>query len=238
MAKNSGNVAVLDVEENDGASTPKNSGISAIGGDSPTNGAAPLVNIETPYIATITLTGIVDLLFHRWNCEAVAEKAAAGKNSKAKKTDILADYVYMDKDGNLCLPGEYLRQAVIHAAKSKQDPRSPRKSAMDLHKACITSLTQLAPMFSSSDKTKPMKTWDYEHKCRAVIQRSAITRVRPAVLSGWTASVQLMCQSPEYVSPADLHDTLNKAGKLVGLADFRPSYGRFLVSKFEVGLED
>lgn len=198
-------------------------------GPETTNGAARDIEYSEPYIAHVKITGIADILFHRWNCEAVEEKAKAAKGSKAKKSDNIESYVYRNADGEICLPGEYLRQAVIHAAKFRQDPRSPRKSAMDLFKAGIVSLTQLASLGKM--------TWDYEHRCRVTVQRNGITRVRPAMLSGWEASVDLLVNTPEYIRPDVLHEVINNAGRLVGVADFRPSYGRFLVSSFETGLE-
>lgn len=193
-----------------------------------TNGALETLQFSQPYTVDVTLQGTADLLFHRWNCEAVEAKGNAAKGSKAKKTDDVESYVYRDDDGQLCLPGEYVRQAIIHAAKFKQDPRSPRKSAMDLYKAGIVSLTILAPL----GKEK----WDYEHKCRVTIQRNGITRVRPAIKAGWEATVQIMVLLPEYIRPVDLHDTLAQGGRLVGLADFRPTYGRYMVKSFDVGM--
>lgn len=102
-----------------------------------TNGAETLISEGYPYRAEVTIEGVADLLFHRWNNEAVEEKAKAAKGSTAKKTDDVESYVYRTPGGNIALPGEYLRQATIHAAKFRQDPRSPRKSAMDLFKAAI-----------------------------------------------------------------------------------------------------
>lgn len=197
-------------------------------GPEATNGAAETIEFSQPYVVDITIEGVADMLFHRWNCEAVEAKANAAKGSKAKKSDNIESYVYRDDFGQLCLPGEYLRQAIIHAAKFRQDPRSPRKSAMDLFKAGVITLTPLAPLGK--------KTWDYEHKCRVTIQRNGITRVRPAVKAGWFAKIQIMVNLPEYIPPHALHETLNAAGRLIGVGDFRPTYGRFLVKSFDVGL--
>jgi len=157
--------------------------VTAIGGEAPTNGATSAIVATMPYIATVRILGSADLLFHRWNCEAVEEKSKAAKGSKAKKTDDIETFVYRDDTGMLSLPGEYLRGAIINAAKFRQDPRSPRKSAMDLYKAGVVSLTTLATL--GRDK------WDYEHKCRVTIQRSAITRTRPAIKKGWEAEFDI-----------------------------------------------
>lgn len=191
-----------------------------------TNGAAVTIEAGFPYRAEVTIEGVADLLFHRWNDEAVAEKAAAAKGSKAKKEDDVESYVYRLSSGNLALPGEYLRQATIHAAKFRQDPRSPRKSAMDLFKAAIVSLTPLADLGVAS--------WDYLDRRRVVVQRAAVTRTRPAMLLGWRATFVLMCNLPEYVSPQLLNETIAAAGRLIGVGDFRPTYGRYTVTRFEV----
>lgn len=191
----------------------------------PTNGGAATIEHSMPYRVEVTIKGDSDILFHRWNVEEIDVKAKAAKGSAAKKSDNVESYVYRNDDGHLCLPGEYLRQAIIHAAKFKQDPRSPRKSAMDLFKAAVVSLTPLADL--------GVKEWDYEHRCRVTIQRNGITRTRPAMKAGWTAKVQLMVNLPEYVNESLLRGVLVDAGRLIGVGDFRPSYGRFSVINFE-----
>jgi len=149
----------------------------------PTNGAKEQIQLSEPWIARVEITGSADLLFHRWNNEAVAEKAAARKGSAAKKTDNVESYVYRNDSNELCLPGEYLRGSIVGAAKFRQDPRSPRKSAMDLTKAGVISLTPLASLGGAT-------AWDYEDRRRVVVQRNAVTRVRPAMRSGWKAEVR------------------------------------------------
>jgi len=184
------------------------------------------IALSEPYIARVTIVGSAAILFHRWNSEAVETKAKAAKNSAAKKSDDLESYVYRDEAGMLCLPGEYLRRSIVMAAKFRQDPRSPRKSAMDLFNAGIVSLTELASLGTPD--------WDYEDRRRVVIQRSAITRTRPAMRAGWAAEIQLMCGLPEYISTNDLRETIESAGRLVGVGDFRPTYGRFGISNFSI----
>lgn len=195
-------------------------------GPEATNGACGAIALSLPYRVEVTIRGEADVLFHRWNCEAVEAKAKAAKGSAAKKADDLESYVYRNDAGELCLPGEYLRQAIIAAAKYRQDPRSPGKSAMELVKAAIVSLTPLA--------TLGVKAWDYEHRCRVQVQRNGVTRVRPALSAGWSAFFVLLVNLPEYLSPEMLHGLLTDAGRLIGVGDFRPTYGRFQVVRFDL----
>lgn len=190
----------------------------------PTNGAEEQIGYEAPYAVSITIKGAADLLFHRWNCESVAHKASAAKNSKAKKSDDIESYVWRDESGGICLPGEYLRQSIIMAAKFRQDPRSPRKSAMDLFKAGLVCLTPLAPL--------GVDECDYLDTRRVTVQRAGINRVRPAMRAGWEASFDLQVLTPEYISAELLHDVVTMAGRLVGVGDFRPTFGRFQIVEF------
>lgn len=191
-----------------------------------TNGGEEVISASFPYICEVTIEGAAPMLFHRWNCDAVEAKSKAAKGSAAKKSDDIESYVYRNEEGEICLPGEYLRQAIIMAAKFRQDPRSPRKSAMDLFKAAIVPLTELASLGVSE--------WDYEDRRRVTIQRNGITRIRPAMKPGWKATVQLMCNIPEYVDTMLLRQVMDDAGRLIGVGDFRPTFGRFTVANWEV----
>jgi len=188
------------------------------------NDAAEDIAVGEPYSVSVTIRGSAAILFHRWSNEAVAEKAAAAKGSKAKKSDNLDSYVYRCDNSHLGLPGEYLRQSIIGAARFRQDPRSPRKSAMDLFKAGVVSITELADL--------GVEEPDYIDRRRVLIQRNAITRERPALKEGWEATVTLMVLLPEYIDRTLLLDVITAAGRLIGVGDFRPTYGRFAVTNF------
>lgn len=216
--------------------------LTAIGGSSPTNDGEFDIESTVPYVAHITIEGTSAMLFHRWSNEAVAEKAKAAKGSKAKKSDNVDSYVYRCEDGTIGMPGVYLVGSMIDprngAAKYRQDPRSPRKSALDLFRAGVVALTDLAPILTVNDDGEygPTDTWDYLDQRRVTVQRAAVTRDRPAFRAGWRAEFDLSCLTPELIPPPLLLDVLTQAGRLVGVADFRPTFGRFAVVKWEVGL--
>lgn len=182
--------------------------------------------IEGPYAIHVVIEGTAPFLFHRWSVDGVEAKAKAAKGSKAKKSDDVESYVYRNEAGNLCIPGEYLRQAAINAAKYRQDPRSPRKSAMDLFKAGLVSLSVLCDLGT--------KDWDFLDRRRVMIQRNGITRIRPAMDTGWRIAADFQVLLPEYIGAAMLNETLQAAGRLIGVGDFRPTFGRFQVVLFEV----
>lgn len=193
-----------------------------------TNDAAQEIAFEEPYIVAFKIEGTAPLIFHRWSCEAVEEKAKAKKGSAAKKSDNIESFVYRNELNQICLPGEYIRASMINAAKFKQDPRSPRKSAMDLFKAAVVPLTLLAPLNGG------VQVWDYVDQRRMTVQRSAITRQRPAFNKGWTAEFEFSVVLPEYVDAQLFREILALTGRVIGTADSRPTYGRFQVTNCEV----
>ena len=178
-----------------------------------------------PYTVEMTLTGVASLLFHRWQCGAVEAKAALTKGSAGKKSDDVESYVWRLDNGHVGIPGTYIGAALVAAAKFRQDPRSPRKSAMDLFKAGVVPLTELADLGKVE--------WDFIDRRRAVVQRAAITRSRPAMRPGWQATVRLMVSLPEYIAPELLREVAESAGRFVGVGDHRPAFGRFSVTSFK-----
>lgn len=193
---------------------------------SPSNGASAVLEFSEPYIVNLTISGTCDILFHKWDCDSVEAKSKAAKGSKGKKTDDVESFVYRNEKGELCIPGEYVRQSIIHASKFRQDPRSSRKSAMDLYKAGLQSLTQLSSL--------GVKKWDYLDRRRVGIQRASITRTRPAIRQGWEAQFEFLVLTPEYISTDQLVDVITNAGRLIGLADFRPTFGRYAIKSWKL----
>jgi hypothetical protein len=192
-------------------------------GDQLSNGAQELIEMGYPYRMTVSVLGSAPLLFHAWNSEAIDEKAKSAKGSKQKKTDDIETYVYRDQDGYIGIPGTNFVASICLAGKFMQDPRSPRKSALDLCKAGIVPLTIIAPFQPLIQK------WDYEDRRRVTIQRAGITRTRPAMREGWRVTFDLLINTPEYLPPQTMMKLIGDAGRLVGVCDFRPTYGRFVV---------
>ena len=187
--------------------------------------------LPKPFSVAIRIRGTQDLLFHRWSNEAVAAKAEAEKGSTAKKTDDLESYVYRDDEGFVCLPARYIIRSIVESGRNFQDPRSSRKMAKELVQASVMANELLSPVLVNG---KPVKEWDYEDRQRVCIMRSAITRTRPAFRKGWEAEVTLVSLVPQYVTPEFLRKLVDSAGLLIGVGDFRPSYGRFSVTHWEV----
>jgi len=200
------------------------------------NDAEQIYELERPWAAELTITGTAPLLFHRYSVEEVAAKSNAKKGSAAKKTDNLEASVYRDDAGFICAQGVALIAAITDpskgSAKSVQDPRSPHKSACDLYRSALIASTVLAPITNHAGELAT--TWDAIDQRRAIVQRAAVSRSRPMMHSGWSATFIVQCLAPEYITPADLRLVVTNAGRFVGIGDFRPTYGRFDLTSFKV----
>ena len=188
-------------------------------------------SLRQPFSAKITLQGTQDILFHRWNDEDVQAKAEAKKGSEEKKRDNPEAYIYRNDEGNICIQGRYIVRSVVEAGRNFQDPRSKRKMAKELVQAAVMSDEILSPILV---KGKPVQQWEYDDRQRVCIMRSAITRTRPAFKKGWEVKFTLISLVPDLVTPDFLRKLVDNAGLLIGLGDFRPTYGRFRVVHWDI----
>ncbi len=185
-----------------------------------------LAAFDASYAVEVVLVGTAPILFRRYDDVSVERKARTAKNSQSRKSDDVESYVYRTNDGEIGIPARNFKACLREAGRSLPDPRSPRKSARDL----VQSAIQVEPFIASLGRT----TWDALDVQRVVLQRSAISRVRPMFREGWTVSFRVVVLAPEFIGPDWLHDLVSRAGRFVGLGDFRPDYGRFRMDSFQV----
>lgn len=184
-----------------------------------------LTRLTEPLMVKFTITGKNKLLFHAWNQETVKQKTDGVRGGKVKKTDDIQSYVYRNEDGDICIPSIYVHSAMRDAGKSFTDPRSTRASCMGLVKQALIPQHELA--------TLGVDKWDYLAQHRAVVNRASINRVRPGFMPGWQATFTMMSVLPEYMDMQLMYDILATAGNTIGIGDYRPMHGRFVITSFE-----
>jgi len=180
--------------------------------------------VQDPFSVEVSIVGVADILFHRYDVDAIEMQSKAAKGSKIKKSDNIESYLYRNRDGTLGLPGIVFKACLSDAARSFQDPRSPRKSARDLVKAAIA--VQDGASFG-------VRKHDYTDKRRACVGQAAVTRHRPALEAGWKITFIVDVLDPEYVAVDFLSELVTRAGRSQGLCDYRPDFGRFRVASFK-----
>jgi hypothetical protein len=180
---------------------------------------------EQEYGVEVEIIGTSPLLMHRYDTESVKRKGSAAKNSKEKKSDDIESYLYRDGK-NIGIPGRNFLSCLREAARSIPDPRSPRKSARDL----VATGLRVEPFLGSLGRT----TYEYIDEQRVVIQRSAVSRSRPAFKEGWKVQFTILVLAPEYIDEAWLQALVTRAGRFQGLLDARNiGYGLFRIASFK-----
>ena len=189
-----------------------------------------VIDHSQPYYVDVEIVGDEDILFHRYDVQAVEDSASAPKGSKKKKEDNLESYVYRNDKNEIVMPGTNFKASICAAAKFSQDPRSRQKSAKDLFRAGIK---------VKGDASFGKKDWDFVDARRCVIKQNAISRRRPGLRAGWTLTFRMLIILPEYISEEWLQEVVERAGKTCGLGDFRPDFGTFRITSFKrVALKD
>lgn len=212
--------------------TPKNrlAGGESVLVDDPTNGAALIVKANEPYFVEIEIEGTADLMFHRYNVDLQIAKAKSGKGSKSSKIDDLESSVWRTIDGELAVPARHLHASIIEAGRRQKDPSNARASCMDLYKCGIIIEPELAPL--------GIKKWDYEDGRKENVGGRGIARVRPCVRRGWRAAFTIEVVDPEFIDVGMLREAVDRAGRVRGIGERRPTFGRFHVVKWEVKNKD
>lgn len=198
--------------------------------DDPTNGAELVVKACEPYHVELTIEGTADLMFHRYNVELAIERAKSGKGSKASKVDDLEASVWRTVNGELAVPSRHLHAAIIKAGRRQKDPSNARASCMDLYKGGLIIDPELA--------TLGVKKWDYEDGRKENVGGRGIARVRPCVRRGWRAQFSIEVVDPEFIDVAMLREAVDRAGRICGIGERRPTFGRFHVVAWEVNNKD
>lgn len=170
------------------------------------------------------MKGVAPLLQHKMSLEQEAQLASKTKRSAgAFKSDNPEDYLYK-VDGKICQPAEHFLQAILKKLTNYKIQGKGKKTYKELGIGALN----IVPEFI-----------EHEHQEWTVDQRTVVipatrgrsVRLRPK-LENWELAftIQILNDDlPVEVVKAALDD----AGREGGIGDYRPRFGRFMVTKFE-----
>ena len=182
----------------------------------------------------VTVKGLAPLLMHNGhladprNPHARALREAVNA-SKKNKTDAAFDAMakaeflgslYVGEDGALCIPGEMIEATIINGAK---------KSKQGKQATAAICVFNNAPLQYKGPKD-PLKLWETGnfHKTIGVrVGTNRVMRTRPLFVD-WSLSFVVQYNA-DLLNKKDVVMAITKAGAEVGLAEWRPRYGRFEV---------
>lgn len=180
-------------------------------------------------IVDVEIQGIAPLLQN--NIEGSAEQMARkGKRSTGGVKDVPEEWkgkIYKIKDGQLGHPAGAIESALTKAARDFKADK--RRSMADIIKAiCYVQ----EPFLELIGKSEP----DSIHRA-SVVNPNTKGRgfvYRPLFETGWKGNFSLTVADLEMVDISQVHEILSHAGRRIGIGDWRPKFGRFMVTRFEV----
>jgi hypothetical protein len=178
-----------------------------------------------------TIRGISPLMLHNGAlADPLNEFAKRLKEISGKRNKTEADYramadieweggLYFDEDHRIVMPGENIEAAITAGGK--------KFKLGDQCKAGILSDGDWPIIYEGPKDLEKLKADPRFRDCRGVkIQKNRIMRTRPLFVPwGLKFTVQYL---PDLDQVVKILDTV---GRIIGLGDFKPKYGRFTVEK-------
>ena len=174
-------------------------------------------------IFEVSIKGIRPLLMHRFAEESANEKVQkrTGAHDDSQEAELS---LYKYSDGTIYQPAEHIEGALKQAAK---DFRITGKRSRS-YSVLIQAQVEVEPRKISH------KNQNWVTDVRSVVMpstRGRIMRYRPR-FDDWALDFKLIVNDDQ-IPVEVLKGILDHAGNHEGIGDYRPKYGRFMVTKFE-----
>lgn len=167
----------------------------------------------------VSIEGVAPLLMNKFT-EVKSSESKRGKKVYDPSTEA-EKKTYRTETGKLFLPSTHFKASMVKAATDFK--MSGKKSYKDYIKSGVF----------IEEQEIVLNQQKYEiFACPVVIQRARVMSWRP-MFKTWSCSFKVEI-TDEFVNPITLKEILEMAGRYKGVGDFRPEYGRFKVTKFEV----
>ena len=188
------------------------------------------------YTIGVKIRGVSPLMQHRYPLPDFADLGKGGKQQSGSidYTREWVNYLYT-ADGEVYQPAVHIEGALVKAAADFKIQGKRGRSYKDLFKGAVFVTPDRiphgikVPTELDCDADKPL----YLDVRPVVVQRARVIRIRPTFAPGWELAFNIEVISDQ-VPDGIVNDALVYAGKAVGIGDFRPRFGRFMVTAFEV----
>jgi hypothetical protein len=189
------------------------------------------------YMIDVKVRGVAPLLQHRFPMPDLKDMSKGGK-IQTGATDYSQEwraYFYSTPGGELYQPASHLEAAMVKAAVNFKITGRRGKTYKDLFLSAVFVAPEeilhglKSPDELDTDGDKQL----YLDMRPVIVNRARIVRIRPAFKAGWELEFTIEVIDDQ-VAPELVHDVLNLAGKTVGIGDYRPKFGRFMVTRFDV----
>lgn len=169
------------------------------------------------------VNGIIPILFH--NIDSMHNKKPPGVKAEEweKSKECFESYLYKNSAGNLIIPARVLKAALVTAATKdglKQDGK--RSTYKDIIKSML---------FVDGDLILDQNHDNLSKNSAFVrIGTSRVLRIRPQLVK-WSGKVSLIVADSKTLPTEAVDRFFEYAGRMLGIGDYRPEYGRFEVQR-------
>ena len=172
----------------------------------------------------VQIKGVAPLLQHKMSLEQEAQLASKVKRSVGQaKGDNPEDFLYK-VNGQIVQPAEHILQAIIKRLSGFKIQGKGKKTYKELGVGALN----ITPEYI------PHNNQEWVPDSRTVVvpsTRGRVVRVRPK-FENWSLNFEIEIWNDDL--PVEvIKDALDIAGREGGLGDYRPRFGRFIVTKFE-----
>lgn len=195
------------------------------------------------YKVDVSIKGTVGLLQNKFS-GAELDNLQTGATKVTGKVDYSNEWqekLYATSDGFLFQPAAHIEGSLVKSAaafKIKGRGSKTWKDPIRAYVYCVPDEPLLLwegepiPEPTSELLTNPTDAIKVDVR-RVRVQRAAVARSRLFINEGWELKFTLEIHDTQ-VGPDVLREILDESGRAVGIGDFRPRYGRFIVILFDV----
>lgn len=171
----------------------------------------------------VTIKGICPLLQHRFSTPEEDPKWTKQSGFKDYSKDVLRA-LYADEKGNPYQPADHIIGSMTKASTDFKIPGKGKKTYKDLIQSALSIYPDAIP--------HKIPKWVVDRR-PVVIIRARIIRERPR-FDEWELSFEINITDEQL--PVDaVRRILEHAGNRKGIGDFRPRFGKFMVTEFKEG---
>jgi len=170
------------------------------------------------------IKGISPLLQHKMSLEQEAQlESKTKKRSGQAKGDNPEDFLY--KLGNkIVQPSEHILQAIVKRMSSYKIQGRGKKTYKEMAIGCLF----IKPEFIEHKNQK----WEVDVRTVVIPATKGRTIRKRPILKDWALSFEIEISNDEMPLEV-LKNALDDAGREGGIGDYRPRFGRFIVTEFK-----
>lgn len=188
------------------------------------------------YLVDCEIEGLAPLLQHRFATPELADLTQGGRRvtGAVDYSEEWREYLYRTPGGKIGQPAIHIEQAMIKAAGAFKITGRRGATYKELFKASVFVTPEVLSHEIALPETLTTNAEEavYLDIRPVVIQKARVVRLRPALRKGWRLSFVIEVVDDQIPAPM-LREVLELAGKTGGIGDYRPRFGRFMVTRFQ-----